>query len=121
MRLKRPVLRSLIIITLLLAVFTLNAQAAGLNPITIIQQVTETAFSIFMPIINKSVATTVSPTPSVTVSPPGGGIVINHNSVALYDQIPAQYLDAAENIKFMFMDRSVGANIYDGLLCLSAT
>ncbi len=120
MQLKRPVYRSLIIISLLLAVVTLNVQAAGLNPITIIQQVTETVFSIFIPIVNKSVATTVVPTPSVTVSPPGGGMVINHNSVALYDQIPAQYLRAAESLMFTFMDRSVGSNIYDGLLCLSS-
>ena len=127
MNLKRPVARSLIVISLILAVLTLNAQASGLDPISIIQQVTETAFSIFLPIVNKSVVTTVSPTPtsigptpSFTVSPPGGGIVINHNSIALYDRIPAQYLQAAENLKFMFMDRSVGANIYDGLLCLSA-
>jgi hypothetical protein len=127
MQLKRPVVRSLLVITLILAVFTFNVQAAGLNPISMILQVTETAFSIFMPIVNKSVVTTVAPTPtsvgptpSVTVSPPGGGIVINHNSIALYDQIPAQYLNAAENLKFMFMDRSVGSNIYDGLVCLSA-
>ena len=128
MNLKRPVARSLIVISLILAVLTLNAQASGLDPISIIQQVTETAFSIFLPIVNKSVVTTVSPTPtsigptpSFTVSPPGGGIVINHNSIALYDRIPAQYLQAAENLKFMFMDRSVGANIYDGLLCLIRT
>ena len=48
------------------------------------------------------------------------GLVIDHTSVALYDQIPAEYLRAAERLRFVFMDRSVGANIYDGLGCLSA-
>ena len=120
MQLKRPVYRSLIIISLLLAVVTLNVQAAGMNPISLILQVTESTFQIFMPLLNKSVATTVTPTVTVTVLPPGGGMVINHNSIALYDQIPAQYLRAAESLMFTFMDRSVGSNIYDGLLCLSS-
>ena len=95
MQFKRPVYRSLIIISLLLAVITFNVQAAGLNPISIILQVTESTFQIFMPLMNKSVVNTETPTPSVTVLPPGNGIVINHNSVALYDQIPDQYLQAA--------------------------
>jgi hypothetical protein len=45
-------------------------------------------------------------------------IIVNHTSVALFDQIPEQYLTAAANLRMMFVDRSVGANINDGLNCL---
>jgi hypothetical protein len=46
-------------------------------------------------------------------------IYIDHNSVALFDQIPQEYIDAAAGIPMFYMDRSVGANISDGLSCLS--
>ncbi|MCA9671827.1 MAG: hypothetical protein KC503_39780, partial [Myxococcales bacterium] len=51
---------------------------------------------------------------------PTSGIVINHNHVALFEQIPAQYLAAARNIKMVFSDRSVGQNIHESLDCLTA-
>jgi hypothetical protein len=50
---------------------------------------------------------------------PGGELIINQNSLALYDQIPDQYLRAAEHLRILFMDRSVGSNINDGITCLS--
>lgn len=46
-------------------------------------------------------------------------ININRHSVALFDSIPEQYKSAASNLRMMFMDRSVGANIYEGITCLS--
>jgi len=47
------------------------------------------------------------------------GIVVDHTSLPLFDQIPEQYLAAAAAMKMMFVDRSVGANISDGLSCLA--
>lgn len=48
-------------------------------------------------------------------------IVVDHNSVDLFDQIPPEYLEAARNTRMMFSDRSVGQNINDALDCLAAT
>jgi hypothetical protein len=47
------------------------------------------------------------------------GVVVDHRSVALFEQIPDQYLTAAANLSMMFVNRSVGANISDGLTCLA--
>lgn len=71
-------------------------------------------------------ATPVSPTatpvsPSATPgSPPSGSIIVDHNSVAQFDRIPAQYLTAARNLRVVFMDRSVGQNFNEALNCLAA-
>ena len=46
-------------------------------------------------------------------------IVVDHRSVALFEQIPEAYLQAAENTSMFFADRSVGDNISAGLTCLS--
>ena len=46
-------------------------------------------------------------------------IVVDHNSVDLFESIPETYLSAAAALDMMFMDRSVGMNISDGLDCLS--
>lgn len=61
---------------------------------------------------------TITPLPTDTPAP--GYLVVDHTNVALYDQIPAEYLLAAEELQMVFMDRSVGSNINDGLTCLSA-
>ena len=45
-------------------------------------------------------------------------IVIDHNDVGLFDQIPDQYIQRAKSINMTFMDRSVGDNINSGLNCL---
>jgi len=47
------------------------------------------------------------------------GIVVDHRSVALFEQIPEEYLQAAAAMTMMFTNRSVGSNISDGLTCLS--
>lgn len=45
-------------------------------------------------------------------------IVVDHTSVALFDQIPEEYLQAAAALNMAFVDRSVGFNIHQGLDCL---
>jgi hypothetical protein len=45
--------------------------------------------------------------------------VVDHNSVALFDSIPETYLQAAADLRMLFIDRSVGENIDNGLDCLS--
>ena len=47
-------------------------------------------------------------------------IVIDHNSVDLFDEIPDEYITAARNLRLLFSDRSVGDNISSGLDCLAA-
>jgi hypothetical protein len=46
-------------------------------------------------------------------------ILVDHHSVALFGDIPAQYVNAARGLRMLFMDRSVGGNINDALSCLS--
>lgn len=48
-------------------------------------------------------------------------IVVDHTSLSLFDRIPDQYLTAARNLRFLFMDRSVGVNTNDSLSCLTAS
>jgi len=49
---------------------------------------------------------------------PGTGFVIDHTSVALFDQIPPAYLAAARDLRVLFRTASVGQNISGGLNCL---
>ncbi|OGV96251.1 hypothetical protein A2W24_04080 [Microgenomates group bacterium RBG_16_45_19] len=46
-------------------------------------------------------------------------IIVDHTSLPLFDQIPPQYLEAARDLRMLFIDRSVGANINEGLNCLA--
>jgi len=55
-----------------------------------------------------------------TPRPPAGAIVVDHTSVARFEQIPSQYLTTARNLKVLFSDRSVGRNFHQGLDCLKA-
>jgi hypothetical protein len=71
------------------------------------------------PATTRAPTATSRPNPSGTPPIPAGVIVVNHTSVALFDQIPAQYLTAARNLSMLFADRSVGLNIDEGLDCLS--
>jgi len=50
----------------------------------------------------------------------GQGIVVDHNSIELFDSIPEQYKDAAAQLHMIFMDRSVGGNIDEYLNCLAS-
>lgn len=79
-------------------------------------------FSYLPAVLNPSAPMpTPTPTPTTppTIEPPDGMIYVDHNSVALFDQIPTQYLNAAAGIDMLFVNRSVGGNISDGLTCLS--
>ncbi|MCC6455997.1 MAG: hypothetical protein IT328_13675 [Caldilineaceae bacterium] len=49
------------------------------------------------------------------------GFVIDHNSVALFEQIPDGYVTSARNLRMLFSDRSVGQNINEALDCLTAS
>lgn len=71
------------------------------------------------------------PTPASPTSPAVTGIqplanapiplnIIDHRAVALFDQIPPEYVQKAEQIRMVFFDRSVGWNISSGLDCLAA-
>ncbi len=75
--------------------------------------------------------TQAAATSSPAATPAGVGIqplatppipihMIDHRAVALFDQIPDEYLREAEKIRMVFFDRSVGWNISSGLDCLAA-
>jgi hypothetical protein len=68
-------------------------------------------------------ATATSPAQptSTTAASPGEAIIINHDSIALFDKIPEQYLKAAASIHLLFRHASVGYNITEGLDCLMDT
>lgn len=46
------------------------------------------------------------------------GVIVDHRSLPLFDQIPDEYLRAAADLSMVFINRSVGSNISDGLTCL---
>ena len=46
--------------------------------------------------------------------------MVDHDSLQLFESIPDQYLQAARNLRVLFMDRSVGVNTNDALDCLTA-
>lgn len=52
--------------------------------------------------------------------PAGSAVIVDHTSVALFEQIPSRYVDAARAVRMMFVDRSVGANIDQFLNCLAS-
>jgi hypothetical protein len=67
--------------------------------------------------------TATLPPPTETPEPtsaPALNRVVDHTTVGLFDQIPADYLTAAAGLRMAFMNRSVGANISSGLDCLSS-
>jgi len=66
-----------------------------------------------------STATQSAPT-ATRPAPSGNGIVVDHNSVALFEQIPQQYLNTARSLRVLMSDRSVGGNFSEGLGCLVA-
>jgi hypothetical protein len=45
-------------------------------------------------------------------------IIVNHLTLALFDDIPDAYIEDASELTGLFRHASVGANIYDGLRCL---
>ena len=57
--------------------------------------------------------------PGPVASPSQTPIVVDHNSVALFERIPENYLMATQATSMLYMDRSVGGNISEGLDCLA--
>lgn len=51
-------------------------------------------------------------------APISDGLVIDHNSIALFDQIPQNYITAASQLRMLFRHASVGYNISYSLNCL---
>ena len=81
--------------------------------------------SVFLPSVLDDSAEQMAPTQDSLRPGPldsaDTGLVIDHTSVALFDQIPDQYLTSARNLHMLFSDRSVGQNINEALDCLTAT
>ena len=71
------------------------------------------------PTITAEPSATSVPLTATTTATPAANLVIDHNSVALFEQIPEQYLQGAAALQMFFVDRSVGGNINNGLSCLS--
>jgi hypothetical protein len=53
-------------------------------------------------------------------SPTGPVLRADHNAIDLFGDIPDTYLEAAADLRMVFIDRSVGLNISEGLDCLTA-
>jgi hypothetical protein len=65
---------------------------------------------------------TPTPTATATAAPapaPGSAVVVDHTSVELFEGIPDEYVRAAAALDMVFVDRSVGVNIDEGLTCLA--
>jgi len=114
MHFRRPVSWAFLSILLITTFFTAKARAE--YPQQVDDENILTTTTVFLPVITKPGGTPPLP----TLAPPTLTNIIDHTSLPLYDQIPTRYLDAAENIRFTFVDRSVGSNIFDGLGCLAA-
>jgi hypothetical protein len=85
---------------------------------TATRAVTQTPTLLRTPTFTSTPTTTRTPIATPTLV--RRGIVVDHNSVALFERIPEQYLTAARNLRMVFADQSVGQNIHEGLNCLSA-
>ncbi len=108
------------LILLAAAVFPLNALAQTQPPEEITPQ--DAPYTVFLPMVGRSNTTSPTPTPRPTIIPnPQLGNIIDHTTLPLYDQIPPEYLRAAERIRFYYFDRSVGQNISEGLDCLASS
>jgi len=107
------------LILLAAAVFPLNVLAQTQPSDEITPQ--DGPYTVFLPMVRRSSTTSPTPTPRPTIIPnPQLGNIIDHTSLPLYDQIPPEYLRAAEQIRFYYFDRSVGQNISEGLDCLAS-
>lgn len=81
-------------------------------------QATDTPFEHETPEPTSTVAATAAPN-TPRPSPRPGALVVNHESLVLFNQIPDKYVVAAEHLKMLYMDRSVGQNINEALDCLN--
>lgn len=84
---------------------------------TSLPQASETSSPTISPAIESTPTQTGNPT--ANPSDQAESIVVNHSSVALFDQIPDEYREAAAAMHMAYIDASVGFNISSGLDCLS--
>ncbi len=97
---------------------TPSPENTGLPPTKTIQP-TETATAIPPVTMVTEKVTQTSPTATSAIIPQQPVVIIDHRAVALFDSIPPEYLDKARDTKLLWSDRSVGANISEGLDCLA--
>lgn len=118
-----------------LAIITLPIVVCGLallsgidtSPTRVLAAPQDTPQSLFLPLAFRPAGATPSPTATTAANPtathtqvtPGDNIYVDRHSIALFEQIPEQYIQAAAALTMMFSDRSVGGNISEGLNCLS--
>lgn len=81
---------------------------------------------VFLPAIANGGEPETTPTatamPTATATRPpidSANIIVDSRSVDAFDDIPEQYIQAAADLRMLFIDRSVGGNIHEGLTCLS--
>ncbi|KKW45452.1 MAG: Coagulation factor 5/8 type domain protein, partial [Parcubacteria group bacterium GW2011_GWB1_56_8] len=67
---------------------------------------------------NNASAQSASASATTQAGGAAGAFIVDHTNLYLFDQIPEQYIVAAQNTPMMWVDRSVGANINEGLNCL---
>lgn len=79
-----------------------------------------TATTASTPTLTEPTAAPTETQAAASAQLPNGAIVVDHNSVALFELIPEEYLTAARNLHMVFMDQSVGKNVSDGLDCLAS-
>ena len=46
-------------------------------------------------------------------------VIVDHTSLPLFQRIPETYKQSAQGLSMVFVDRSVGSNINDGLTCMA--
>lgn len=131
----KPTLSALLLLILLLSACTAGgpvqpSPTASLPPTGTAPTAAPTTAAATVPPSPTAAPTTAAPTlpavsPAATspVASPAAGqpaILVDHTSVDLFDQIPAEYLQAARALRMMYVDASVGWNISENLSCLSA-
>lgn len=107
MKLTRLMSWGMLLVFLAAAVFPISVQAEGETP----QYATihDDTF-IFLPL--------VIGTEEPVITYPTDMIIVDHRSIALFDSIPDQYIQAAIQLDSLFRHASVGGNINQGLDCL---
>lgn len=90
--------------------------AASDGPVSLLPTVTATPLPAATPTPAPTALPTETPIPQVEAA--AGGLVIDHRSVALFEQIPDEYIRAAAELRLLLRHASVGQNISDGLDCL---
>lgn len=101
--------RWIAVLVILLCIPLLTATSQGSRAALLEPETPNDTFVVFVPNVYAGL-----PAPP----PPSNAIIIDHNSIALFEQIPDNYIQAAANISMLFRHASVGYNISYGLDCL---